>query len=779
MHGDGVHCEYSNLTFGFSYHAKRSSCLNCNGQSTINFLNNLALRGGAQYFDLYSNFSLYQAAHVLFQDNHAFGFGGAIYVADIGSFFSQTREYFRNKSFLHVVWKEQSLDIDTTLLVFSNNSAGTRGSVLYGGLLNKCNFSSNTYRSALELFKMSILNDTSHSISSDPTQLCFCNISGWSCREVTQSRSIYPGQNIEVSVLAIDQSGLAIPTLIHTRMYSGNMSEIISYETEGNCTSRNYSVTPKQLFSQLELHPTNRSGNATHLTVIISLKNCPIGFEQSNFSGECICDHRLWQYTNSCDIERQAILRNASTTFWLGVWYNNKSFEGFIHHLFCPLDYCTSGSKSINLKNPDKQCNSNHSGLLCGKCKEGLSLVLGSSQCKECSNNYLSLLVPFALAGVLLVVLLFILHLTVTAGTLHGLIFYANIVAANHHIFFPQSSNNPGNIFIAWLNLDLGIETCFYNGMDAYAKMWLEFVFPIYICVIVGILIYISQHSIKVTKLLGSSPVPVLSTLFFLSYAKILQTIISALSLTILHYPHKNVMVWVHDANVSLAKYIPLALVALLFLLFLFLPYTLLLLLGQWLQHKSHLCILSWVNNYKVKAILDTYHAPYEPKYRFWTGLLLLLRCALFLAFAFNISGDESVNLLVISSATLGIFVGYALLGRVYKSWYLNALEVSFILNLGILAAATYHVKQSGGSQAAVVYTSVGVAFLTFVGIITYHIYIRIKSNIQYNNQLQRSISNSRSLCHQPSTTPTVTHTEVNLHELRSPLDLLSYHKMN
>ena len=66
---------------------------------------------------------------------------------------------------------------------------------------------------------------------------------------------------------------------------------------------------------------------------------------------------------------------------------------------------------------------------------EGHSLVLGGTRCKKCSNNYLALLIPFALAGVLLVILLFLLHVTVAAGTLHGLIFYANIVAANHHIF--------------------------------------------------------------------------------------------------------------------------------------------------------------------------------------------------------------------------------------------------------------------------------------------------------------------------------------------------------
>ena len=289
-------------------------------------------------------------------------------------------------------------------------------------------------------------------------------------------------------------------------------------------------------------------------------------------------------------------------------------------------------------------------------------------------------------------------------------------MAANHHIFFPQSSNNPASIFIAWLNLDLGIQTCFYNGMDAYAKTWLDLVFPVYIWVIVGILVYISHCSVIVTKFLGSSLVSVLATLFLLSYAKVLRTIIAALSLTVLYYPHKNAMVWIHDANVSLVKYIPLAMVALLFLLLVFLPYTMLLFIGQWLQSKSHLCLLSWVKNPRPESNLDTYHTPYKPKHRYWTGLLLLVRCGLFLVFAFNISGNDSVNLLVISSASFGMFVWFTLSGVVYRSSHLNALEVSFILNLGLLAVATIYVKLSGGSQAAVVYTSVGIAFLTFMG---------------------------------------------------------------
>ena len=572
-YGGGIFSESSNLTVV---------------HNRSNYLNNTALRGGAQFFDVNSNFNLHQTAHVNFQDNNATEFGGAIYVEDVPS---------RNECFFQIQSK-QLLDLDATPLVFEKNTAGKRGSVLYGGLLNKCSFTSDSYTNALELFNISIVKgnaDKDHSISSDPTQLCFCNMSKLNCTETTQSRTIYPGQQVEVSVVAIDQSGSTVPALIHTTVRSGDnliMSVTISYETGENCTSRNYSVTPKNLFNQLEIYPSNTSGDTIHLIVNITFESCPIGFELSNSTGECICDHRIWQYTNSCDINTQAIFRNASSTFWLGVSYNNGTLEGFTHHPFCPLDYCTTESKYINLRDPDKQCNVNRSRLLCGKCKEGLSLVLGSSQCKQCSNNYLALLIPFALAGVVLIVLLFLLHLTVAAGTLHGLIFYANIVAANYHFFFPQSSNNPAGIFIAWLNLDLGIQTCFYNGMDAYAKAWLDLVFPVYIWVLVGFLVYISDHSVSVTKLLGSSPVPVLATLFLLSYAKVLRTIIAALTLTVLHYPHKNAMVWIHDANVPLVKYVPLALVALLFLLFLFLPYTLLLLLGQWLQTKSHLHLL-------------------------------------------------------------------------------------------------------------------------------------------------------------------------------------------
>ena len=84
-------------------------------------------------------------------------------------------------------------------------------------------------------------------------------------------------------------------------------------------------------------------------------------------------------------------------------------------------------------------------------------------------------------------------------------------------------------VFIAWLNLDFGIETCFV-GLDAYWKTWLQFLFPFYIWAIAGVIIVACRYSSRLTNLIGSRAVPLLATLFLLSYMKLLRTVIDATS---------------------------------------------------------------------------------------------------------------------------------------------------------------------------------------------------------------------------------------------------------
>ena len=346
----------------------------------------------------------------------------------------------------------------------------------------------------------------------------------------------------------------------------------------------------------------------------MTLLKCPIGFTLSNSSNQCVCGERLQKYTSKCNISNLEITRTASEDFWVGV-DNTNGTEGLILHPHCPFDYCqtdtvnfplgnasmktvcttenkvtvANGSDTNDTKGIDAQCNYNRSGLLCGKCQKCFSVVFGSSKCLKCSNSYLSLLIAFALAGIVLVIFLLILKLTVAVGTINGLIFYANIVSVNRAQLFPSGETNILTVFIAWVNLDLGIETCFFDGMDAYSKAWLQYAFPVYVWVLVGAIILASRYSTRITRSLGTNPVAVLATLFLLSYAKLLRSIINPLYVTFLEYPSDPNEVWLVDGNIPYleGKHIPLFLTSLLALFLLCIPFTLLLLLGQWIQAQS------------------------------------------------------------------------------------------------------------------------------------------------------------------------------------------------
>ena len=186
----------------------------------------------------------------------------------------------------------------------------------------------------------------------------------------------------------------------------------------------------------------------------------------------------------------------------------------------------------------------------------------------------------------------------------------------------------------------------------------------IYIWVLVGLMVLVSHFSQRFARLLGNNPVSGLATLILLSYTKILCTLIAVIYVTFLEYPKYSRSVWLYDGNINYltGKHIPLFLVAVLVFLFLFLPYTLLLLFGQWLQAISHLRLFSWVNSARLKPFLDSYHVPYKAKHHYWAGLLLVLRFILLLVFALNPQEKCSINLLSIL-VTSGLLVAWGWVG--------------------------------------------------------------------------------------------------------------------
>jgi hypothetical protein len=383
----------------------------------------------------------------------------------------------------------------------------------------------------------------------------------------------------------------------------------------------------------------------------------------------------------------------------------------------------------------DAQCANNRSGMLCSVCdiQRNLSLSFGNSHCIHCSESwYLAIIIGTLMAGIVLVALLMLMNLTVAVGTLNGLIFYANIIGAGGHAFFTGSSSATKflSILTSWINLDIdiGFDICFINGLDTHWKTWLRFGFPLYVIFLVVMIIVISKHSMRFSRLISRrNPVATLATLILLSYTMFLRNTISILSIAYIEYPDgSRRRMWLPDATVEYlrGKHIVLFIVGILILIF-SLPYTFMLFFWQWRLPYQDEAIFKWIKSRRLAHFVEPYHAPYLPEHRYWTGLLLFTRIALYLIFALNTSSDPGVNLLAIVISIAGILSLKGLYGKIYKNSAVDKIEMICYLNVGTFSAARLYLLEGDNQKAidASTYISGAITVTLLFGIIIYHIF--------------------------------------------------------
>ena len=384
-----------------------------------------------------------------------------------------------------------------------------------------------------------------------PLSVCQClNNGSYNCYD-TNLDSAFPGQTLFIQLIIPRRWSASSSTIAVANTKDDDCSIVDSYQLSQShpishgCNNYSYTIWPHsrhttecKLFIGLNEMPE---------MFYVQIKPCPVGFTLQSDRKSCYCDPLLLNNDilsiASCNLDDETILRPANS--WISANTNNNSHAYNVSPQ-CPFDYCLPLSSNLNLTNPDSQCQFKRSGVLCGECQQGLSAVFGSSQCKHCSNIYLFMIIPIAIAGFVLVIMLFTFNLTVTNGIINTLIFYVNIISINHSQFC-FNSNSPDCTLLSLINLDLGIETCFYDGMDGYAKMWLQLAFPSYLMLIAFILIIGSRHSSKLQRLTANRVLKVLATLFLLSYTKVLLTVCQVLFFfsTFTHFPSKHTtLVW-------------------------------------------------------------------------------------------------------------------------------------------------------------------------------------------------------------------------------------------
>ena len=438
----------------------------------------------------------------------------------------------------------------------------------------------------------------------------------------------------------------------------------------------------------------------------VHLLPCPLGFTLQH--GICDCDPDLRKYIDECMISNQTV-RRLSNNYILGI----NSTKQYMVSNECPIDYCLQSTTRTNLYYPDTQCQPHRTGLLCSQCVEGYSVVLGSNWCRKCSNLHLLFIIYHVLYGLCLTMFLFILKFTVTSGIICGVILYVNMV----QIVSPLLNLRDRLVtvlytYIYTANLEPSFEMCLYNGMNMYNKMWMQFTFPIYLTVITVLFIIGSRYSRKLYRLTHNRALPVLATLFMLTYTSILQAIASApLYTTIITIPsHSSKNIWLLDPTIPLFGWKFSLLIIICLLLFLFL-----------LMFNAILLFTKPLMRFKIidqfKPLIDAFQGPFKSQYHYWFGIQLLLRNVILVLSA--IRSSFSVTICCVIVITLTIIQGYI---QPYKDKLINIQELLLLYNFAIMCVLLIF---NGNDMMNIITVNmmVGLSFLHFLIIVVYHVY--------------------------------------------------------
>ena len=776
----GVDVSITNCTFNGSNMtviSLRNTYLNFYGYSR--FENNTAHFGGALKLCEASKIFGHVNTSVEFINNRAKK-GGAIYVQDVCK--DTVPTCFFQPSVPNGTYAQDFHNLFH--FNFVNNSAILAGDHLYGGDIDQCYTTSPYIWNASEssVYKYWYLKEvftdvfefqeTGYSwISSNARGVCFCNgtqnFNHNDCITKLETFQKYPGEMFSVSVITVGQRngstlGIINTTLINSDEQSHSFSTFGQHgiESKAKCINLTFTINSERsqaeiVFKSVTSHRAIRHYKQREIFLIVQLLQCPLGFELTNTGPyQCVC-HSLFSNIQgtlnyvTCNISNRSISVHQKR-IWIGcldsdTHRNNTDNSLTCNHFVVSYDcgyYCAESSGIVDISDLDRQCTPGHTGILCGACRPGYSRVLGGSlRCKkECSKfNLPSLSLLFFASGILLIIFIMAFNLTVTEGTLNGILTYTAVIQSC--TFFPSDYFNSTLAelfwaFVSWINLNIGIHTCFYKGMNAYQQIWIQFGLIFYIIAIQVLIICLTRKYISFMRLLGRNIIKILATIFILVYPNAVFAVQTTLHFAVLYVSPQNSsatttqIVWYLDGNIPYLgqKHAPMFVVAILCSIVI-VTFTFSLLLIQCLQKRSGMWYLRWVVTFK--PFYEAYTGPCHDNYRFWPGFLILMRTGLYtMNSSFVADTGSMVQIkMIITAAVCIVILSLACIfpNGVYKKWPLNVLEFSFILNICItsMCLGVTH-NYSNETKNVFIYVSVTISAITFLGILVYHSYMQL-----------------------------------------------------
>ena len=629
--------------------------------STVTFCKNEGLKGGAILLIEGAFLKLHPNSTVLFFENSALLYGGAIFVE-----METPYEYIQSHICFMQYHKENTSPKQWNVtLKFTNNTSFTNNTI-FSSTLQPCfkEYSSVAFlQYKFFIYEPLFANST---VATSPSNF-----------KVNMSViSVSPGKVFPLPIQLIDELDHVVPVfvLIATCKNHEQGAFVLSPYQYTNGFMR-IAGNPTETCS-LELKTDSNHQISTTITVDLTL--CPPGYYYSETSKQCECisTHLHGNLIFRCDISQfQAYVNPA---YWVGYTPVNTDNANETIVGPCPFRYCY-GTTHLSLrdallpKDADRTllnqtvCGAaQRTGTLCGSCIKGYSVVMNSPtfSCHDCRKKYFGVFF-FLLSYIIPITVLFFLFMhckiRITSGWFVAFLFFAQIVGSDINFAFNYRINSASPVVFLFSNILYSIYSvsnlelfqnnvfsyCLFENagtIDILAFKLLAALYPLGLIIVYSLIRHCHrcQRCEQCMQLHRSITFGV-SAFFVLCFAKVNAIAISILnSVEVQQYDiqghwrgYKRVVYLQGDLKVFEGRHLVYSVFAIVVVVMIVIIPTVILFFHPLIKYLLGTlglgesgpikCIENKLRIHKLQLLFDTFQADYRRKYKFFAGLHFFL----------------------------------------------------------------------------------------------------------------------------------------------------------
>ena len=645
--------------------------------NNITFYNNTGVHGGGM--SLYHT-HIYLIGPLIFERNTAL-FGGAIYfaIAEVLGVPDNCTTFER--------------------IIFTGNSAGTLGPDVF--------IEDGFSVSDIIYYTFPCINNTIQNhvrgdhIISGPYNI---TINPQSNSTIT----LFPGQKLTYSAKVTDYFGNLTSCLVNIILECGNnFCEHVQLtgEAQSLLSTSNF-TTSLYLTSNVEHHDYSLKlrflclDTNAEVYANMNLTTCPLGYvfqtlqKSQRILGTCECVD-IASDNVQCDFMLGVACIRLG--YWLGKINADDVLEDtLIDTALCQYPYCKTDLPPcpiiglIQTYNQlpvaqDEQCNGLYGGLLCRSCREDAVFsfeavnCIPSSKC-ELWQPYVTLLLVVVFQLVLGFVIVMVLKASFKTGIghLYGPLFFIAVLRLIPFGYYKQYVQLEFIISIFQSVLLLNLEVfgqlpwCFFSDINPLLNYSLHFLGPFIIAVVLLSTVLLARYYPRQFLSIQSSPVQAICLLILLSFWSVSDTCIQLLKPTTTLSGVKGWRVALQP-NIQYLKdpyHIVTWIISTVLLIFLLVPFILLLFLSPLLRRKFNLT--------RIQPLLDAFQSCYDDKFRWYSGVYLLSWIILNINMPYYV-----MEIILVSISILHFMI------QPYKYRWLNIVDTLLLVDLIMFAFFT------------------------------------------------------------------------------------------